>query len=348
MSGTLLSVCMPNYNHGRYLKGAVDALLSQSVQPDEIIIVDDASTDESVSVIEELGRKEPRIKLLKNEINQGCCLSANRAMAAASGDFIFNTAADDLVLPGYFEKTVSSLEKHPQAGVAITQIKYIDPEGNDIPGEKLLHNFRPREHVKITTATYLSPAAVLARLQRQPWFINGGPSPLYRREVLLEAGGWHDKLGPYTDWFGAHFAALKHGMVYIPETLVAFRVVPGSFGESAWRSPLAALEKLRCVLELMRQEKYRDVFPGAFVRKKEKMFPYVAFSSSFTGAHRDFRWALEKAMPATSVLDRLLLHLFNLLLNAEKLALRAYCANKHQAIYQADDKKRPRRVEKAR
>ncbi len=332
MNSSRISVCLPNYNHSRYLPGAVEALMAQSHRPHEIIIVDDASTDDSVCVIEKLCSKHPSIIFLRNEVNQGCCHSTNRAIAAATGDFLFNTAADDLVLPGYFEKAVASLKKYPKAGVCVTQIKYIDHDGSPIPQEKLFHRFSLQKHVKIRIPCLLEPDAVITRLKRQPWFLNGGPSPLYRREVILDAGGWHDELGPYTDWFNVHFAALKYGMVYIPEPLVAFRVNLGGFGETATRNPFTAIEMLGKCLALMRRPEFREVFPASFIRRKESDFAYFALAGSLNGAYRNLRLAADQLMPPSSAIDRAALFAFGFLHQAFKAVLMMYCRWKRRDI----------------
>ncbi len=337
MNKLLLSVGMANYNHGQYLKKAIDALLNQSIQADEIIIVDDASTDDSVQIIEEMCRKSDRIKLLKNLVNQGCCFSTNRAIEAARGKYVFLTAADDLVLPGFFEKVLDSFEKYPHAGVCVSQLNYIDQAGNVIPQEKLFHRFSPQRDVKIATTCFIQPAELLVRLKRQPWFINGGPSPFYRRQALLETGGWHAELGPYTDWFGVHCAALKYGLIYVPQPLVAFRVNSGGFGETATRNPFTAIEMLGKCLALMRSPEFREVFPASFIRQKENDFAYFALAGSLNGAYRNLRLAADQLMPPSSAIDRALLSVIGFLHLAFKAILLIYCRWKGNKILWSEE-----------
>src|SRR3954464_2600182 len=71
MNTPTLSVLMPNYNHAHYLPTSVGAILAQSYQPMEILILDDGSTDGSYSILEEFARLEPRIRLSRNERNMG-------------------------------------------------------------------------------------------------------------------------------------------------------------------------------------------------------------------------------------------------------------------------------------
>ncbi len=112
-----LSIVLLNYNHARYIGEALQAILGQSYKPWEVIIVDDASTDNSIDVIEKFIRRDPTVRLLKNEHNMGVERSANRGLEYASGDYIFSAAADDKILPGLFEKSIRMLALYPQAGL---------------------------------------------------------------------------------------------------------------------------------------------------------------------------------------------------------------------------------------
>jgi glycosyltransferase involved in cell wall biosynthesis len=94
---------MCNYNHGRFLPDAVQALLHQRYAFHEIIILDDCSTDNSAEMIEGFASSYPVIKFLRNPRNMGVVHNLNRLIELASGDYICGTAADDVLLPGFNE-----------------------------------------------------------------------------------------------------------------------------------------------------------------------------------------------------------------------------------------------------
>src|ERR1700753_2127860 len=94
-----LSVLIPNYNHAHYLPEALESILSQSVKPLEIIVVDDASKDNSIAVLEEYSRKHPLIKYYKNEKNRGVVATLNRCIELAAGEYVFLPGADDRTMP---------------------------------------------------------------------------------------------------------------------------------------------------------------------------------------------------------------------------------------------------------
>ena len=110
-------VVLPNYNHGRYIKRAIDAFLAQDFPPDEILVVDDGSTDNSRAILDKIALASPRVRVFKNEKNEGLIPAQLRALAAAKGKFIFLAAADDWILRGFFSLAVETLESCPQAGL---------------------------------------------------------------------------------------------------------------------------------------------------------------------------------------------------------------------------------------
>src|SRR6266478_5268167 len=110
-----LSVVVPNYNHARYLPVCLSNILKQSVQPLEIIVLDDASTDNSVEVIRGFAAQNPLIRLVQNEKNLGVMPNLNKGVELSRGEYVYIASADDEVVPGLFEKSLRLLAQHPQA-----------------------------------------------------------------------------------------------------------------------------------------------------------------------------------------------------------------------------------------
>ena len=84
MPSTDLSLILTNYNHARYLPQSISAVLSQSVRPKEFIILDDASTDDSLQVLEAFAARDPIIRLVRNERNRGVCATIQRGIGLAT------------------------------------------------------------------------------------------------------------------------------------------------------------------------------------------------------------------------------------------------------------------------
>lgn len=247
--GPLLSVLLPNYNHGHHVREALDAILTQSFGTIEVIVVDDASTDNSIDLIEQFVRRDPRVRLLCNVENRGAVFSLQRALEDATGDYVYFGASDDQVLPGFFEKSMRLLAQYPQAGLCCSDPAYLD----DATGVAYAHrrgwSDRPR---------YFSPdeLALVIKGEHIP-----GHASIVKRELLLEAGGFIPELKWHCDWFALHVIAFRYGICYIPEPLAAMRVHAGSYSTSGVRDWSQQSQVLDHLLRLLKSPAYRDVLP---------------------------------------------------------------------------------------
>src|SRR3954471_9369425 len=105
MAELRVSVCMAVHNGSRFLQPQVDSILSQLRPDDELVVVDDASTDASPAILE--GVLDARLRLHRNEENQGVLRSFEKVLRRSSGEIIFLSDHDDIWLPG---KLAASLE----------------------------------------------------------------------------------------------------------------------------------------------------------------------------------------------------------------------------------------------
>ena len=120
----LVSVIMSNYNTPEeYLRPAIESILTQTYKNFEFIIIDDCSTDNSLSIIESY--TDDRIKVIKNEQNLGITKSLNRALSVAKGEFVARMDADDISFESRFEKQVEFLRSHPDHIVCGTGVELI-------------------------------------------------------------------------------------------------------------------------------------------------------------------------------------------------------------------------------
>lgn len=122
-----ISVIMPVYNGERYLKEAIDSILSQTYGDFELIIIDDGSTDATEKMI--LAYQDHRIRYDKNEKNLGVAASLNRGLDLAKGEYVARMDADDISLSDRFEKQVNFMEAHPEVGVLGGAVLLLFPEG---------------------------------------------------------------------------------------------------------------------------------------------------------------------------------------------------------------------------
>src|SRR4051794_24772902 len=108
-----ISVLLAVYNGGRYLRAAVDSILTQTFTDFEFIIIDDGSTDGSLATLREFAQRDPRINLVSRP-NKGLTVTLNEGIALARGEFLARMDADDIALPQRFEKQIAYLRDHPE------------------------------------------------------------------------------------------------------------------------------------------------------------------------------------------------------------------------------------------
>lgn len=129
MTKPKISVILPVYNADRYIHESLDSTLGQSVSDFELIIIDDGSTDKSLTILRDYAEKDSRILLLENEHNIGLVNSLNRGLAIVRGEYIARMDADDVNLPNRFALQIQYLEQHSEVGVLGTNMKFIDDNG---------------------------------------------------------------------------------------------------------------------------------------------------------------------------------------------------------------------------
>ncbi|MBI4625632.1 MAG: glycosyltransferase family 2 protein [Verrucomicrobia bacterium] len=213
--GVSIAVVTSNYNHARYLPEAIESVLAQSEPPHEFVIVDDCSTDNSVEVIERYARSHPVIRLIRRTRNQGGIRNINEALPTLRSSHFISLAADDRVLPGYFETVARLLEKYPQAGMCLCDYECFWNDGR--------REARPQRLAR--EASYFPPAAV-PRVLYNRW--PHGQS-VVQLAALRAAGGYPADLRWHCDWFVSWAICLRHGFCYAPIVSTALRVSDSSY-----------------------------------------------------------------------------------------------------------------------
>lgn len=262
-----LTVLLANFNHARYLPESIPALLRHPEIPAELIVVDDASTDDSVRVLERLTVSDPRVRILQNPENRGVVANLDRLLKLATGDYVYSAAADDLVLPGFFERSLDLLARHPQAGLCSTLTWMIGADGSR-------RGILPAPHVS-REAVYLPPARVREVLRSVgSWF--QGNTVIHRRPALLEVGGYRGDLESFADAFAAQLSALRFGACFIPEPLTAWRMLPGTYSRRIFSDADRRSRMFSHAVELMEGQYSADFPPGFAAAWRREMELYAS------------------------------------------------------------------------
>ena len=112
--GELVSIIMPSYNTGGFIKSSIESVIAQSYSNWELIIVDDCSTDNTDKVVEDY-LSDNRIHYIKNDKNSGAAISRNRALREAKGKWIAFLDSDDLWEPKKLEKQIAFMQENGYA-----------------------------------------------------------------------------------------------------------------------------------------------------------------------------------------------------------------------------------------
>jgi GT2 family glycosyltransferase len=113
-----VDVVIPNYQYGRYLRGCVESVLDQGLPDVRVLIIDNASTDDSVEVARQIAHEDRRVELVARRRNLGSHASFNAGIDWASADYFMVLCADDLVAPGALARSVALMESRPEVGMA--------------------------------------------------------------------------------------------------------------------------------------------------------------------------------------------------------------------------------------
>jgi glycosyltransferase involved in cell wall biosynthesis len=265
LARTMLSVVIPSYNHGIYLRAALEALLSQTRSADEIIVIDDASTDDSVAVASSFLDRHPNFRFVRNCRNLGCVATLNRGLALAHGSIVYFGAADDLTEPTLFARGVALLEAYPQAALFSARSYVISAAGQDL-------GVIPTP-IPLPAPGFIDRAAAARVLMREDgWFM--GNTTLYRRAPLLSLEGFPEDLGSFTDGYVSRVLALGHGACFSPEVLAAWRRLKGGF---AW-SHTVDRERLVQLTEAARRRmtEPKSAFPAGYAERWQRRYEFGA------------------------------------------------------------------------
>ncbi|MEO1615686.1 MAG: glycosyltransferase family 2 protein [Planctomycetota bacterium] len=167
----LVSIVVPSYNQGQFIRSTLDSILSQDYRPIQIHVMDGASKDETVEVLQSFGDREELDWV--SEPDKGVVEAVNKGFARVKGDIIAIQSSDDLYLPGAIGSMVEELKSRPDNGLVYADMETVDADGN----------FLFRSDIR--------PFSVQRFLNKQTWIPQ--PSAFFRREMLDVLGGWDDR-----------------------------------------------------------------------------------------------------------------------------------------------------------
>jgi len=221
MQEPLVSVLMTSFNREKYIAQAIESVLASSYQNFELIIVDDCSKDNTVSIAEKFARKDTRVKVFINDKNLGDYPNRNKAASYASGKYIKYLDSDDFMYQHCLKVMVKCMESFPEAGFGLSAM----PDKNAFyPACISPHD------------AYLEHFYGFGHFNRSPG------SAIILRTVFNAIGGFTGKrmIGDNEMWF---MLARKNYMVKMPRDLIWHRYHEGQESQSEYSKQYEILRR---------------------------------------------------------------------------------------------------------
>lgn len=238
----LTFVC-PCYNHENYVVDFLNSLLAQNNPNWELLIIDDCSTDASVTKIKSI--KDERIHLIQNLYNQGINATFSKGVEEAKTEVISFVASDDLLYQEYVETVLKTFEENPQIVACYTPLNHMNPQG------ELLNTTTP-------LPTDKTGSQIFAHM-----FVNENllPSPgmAFKKSVLAPYLPLDTGLLQYSDYQMHFFILFQNRIKLLEKPLVQYRVSPkGACARSSaalLREDIETEKLMNAVLNLIKQDK---------------------------------------------------------------------------------------------
>lgn len=208
-----VTVYIPSYNLAPFLGAAIESVRSQTFTDWELVITDDASTDDSVGVARK--HESERVRCFAFEENRGASAAANFSISQGTGEYIAPLSADDVFRPEKLAQQVAFLDAHPEFGAVFGIPDFMDASGAEITGD---HAF----------AAIFTDGNRTREEWLQHFFKQGNclchTTAMYRRSVFAEVGPYEERLTHLPDFDFWVRLCLRHPLHILPEKLTRFRI----------------------------------------------------------------------------------------------------------------------------
>ena len=272
-----IAVVIPNWNDSRYLRQCLDSVLEQATPPDEVVVIDDCSTDDSVSLIRDRIKHEDRVRFIVNSTNLGTYGAFNVGLQHVRSDYVLPLASNDFVLAGIFGHAKTCLAKYPGAGLWSAMALLVDEN------DKLIR-FHPSAVIALRD-TYLSPEQCVRYAHGLGnWFT--GPTLIYNRGALGSVGGFDPQYKGLSDLLTALAIAARCGSVFSPEPFGATRIHREGF-LSRTLADSASLETLLGLIQERGQKLEPRLYTTDFCRRFALRMRFAVVRSGGKGAFRE-------------------------------------------------------------
>ncbi len=273
-----IAVVIPNRNDSAFLSVCVDSVIRQRVRPDQIIFVDDQSTDDSLDKARAILAGIPESIVLANPICLGTMGALNEGLKLATCDYVLFLASNDHLVDGIIERAKSSIVELGRPGVWSAMVWAADEEGHC----KYVY---PSPVIALKD-TYFGPdECIRMAMKLGNWFT--GTTLFFHRESLQSIGGFDAEYRGLADLFAALTVASHKGAVFCPHPFGVMRMHSGGY---LWRTltDLNDLESILTKIEVRGKKLSPGLFNKRFVSRTKHRIRFAAmraagFSASALG-----------------------------------------------------------------
>lgn len=206
-----VTVLIPAYNAGTFLRPAVDSILSQTFTDFECLVIDDGSTDGAVSALS--GVTDPRLRIELNPRNLGLIATLNRGLELARAPLLARMDADDLAMPTRLQLQVSEFQARPELALLGTCATMIDAHGREFG---LIDVVQSRQDI-------------VKGILRHNVFVH--PSVMMRTNIVRSLGGYSESAPQAEDYALWLRFALEYEVGNLPDRLMQYRVHSGQISQ---------------------------------------------------------------------------------------------------------------------
>lgn len=221
MTGPLVTVMMPAYNHERFVRQAIESVWQQTHRNVELLVIDDGSTDRTLRIVRELAQKSPIPMHVETQANHGIAYTLNRIVERARGEWLALLSSDDFYAPDFIERNLAETRRAGREDIVLHSNAYLVEASGTITGTMdEIAATTPLEgdafEIAVTGCGHMAPSTLFIR-----------------RDLLLEAGGF-DPTMVAEDLDLQLRLARRATFHYIEEPIFYSRHTPGSLGKRPW------------------------------------------------------------------------------------------------------------------
>lgn len=256
----LVTVLMPAYNAGPFLKEAVDSVLNQHFTDFELLVINDGSTDNTSTILESY--TDPRLVVVHQE-NIGLVRSLNKGLQLARGSYIARFDADDVCFPDRLSTQVAFLNQHSDYVLVSGETTYMDEDGN------YLFHFRPE---------YYTNNEIIASGFKSCPFIHS--AVMARKEALLNAGGYDPRALTFEDHLLWKKLAKQGKMCNLPIKFIKVRFNVASVTiDEKWRGEAFIALKSRSIEQERVSDEDYDLLVSILKKQNLGSYKLAAYHS---------------------------------------------------------------------